>query len=118
MQVAQNYNNYVCHTIKIKHFSGGSYTREWLFESRKFNQKWEKILPFSVVSYPDKIIEECENFSVYQLDKGEIKHSWEERSLVSIFKQQIKSPWKVNTIPYKLNIFKHVLKAGYKRMLH
>lgn len=118
MQVAQNNNNYVCHIIKIKHFSGGSYTREWLFESRKFHQKWEKKLPFSVISYPDKIIEKCEDFSAYQLDKGEVKHSWEQRSLVSIFKQQIKSPWKVNTIPYKLNIFKHVLKAGYKRMLH
>lgn len=46
MQVAQNYNNYVCHTIKIKHFSGGSYTREWLFESRKFNQNGKRYYLF------------------------------------------------------------------------
>lgn len=118
MQVAQKHNNYVCHIIKIKHFSEGFYSKEWFCESKKFHQKWETKLPFSVIHYPDKIIKKCENFSAYQLEKGELKHSWEKRNLRSIFKKQVKSPWNANSISYKLNIFKHILITGCKRILH
>ena len=111
LNVAQHHTNYVCYTIKVKHLSNGSYTKEWLSESQKFIEKWNSILPFSIMPYSQKFIRKCEEYDMYQMARTELKLTWDELSFKSILTKHRQ----VNTFLYKLKLIKHIIKAIQKK---
>lgn len=116
MQIAQHYTNYVCHTILVEHLSSGSFSKEWYNESLKFHKKWDKMLPFYVHPYSKKIIQRCEDFTSYQLVKGILKYSWNQRSIPSIIKERLfTKTTNLNHHKYSFKLIRHLFLGFRKR---
>ncbi len=45
LTVAEKYNNYICYTLDIEHFSEGTYSKEWIEETIKLHNIWSNRLP-------------------------------------------------------------------------
>lgn len=54
LSVACRYQNYVCHTVQVEHFSEGSFSYAWLGELKRLHQKWEERLPMTAVPLTQK----------------------------------------------------------------
>ena len=63
--VNQYYKNYVCYSIKLKHYSLGSFGREWMEDGIKFTEKWAKELPKSIHSLGG-MEESTDSFCLYR----------------------------------------------------
>ena len=51
LAVASQYQNYVCNTVVVEHFSEGSFSNEWLEALKKLHEKWNDKLPLYVKEY-------------------------------------------------------------------
>lgn len=111
MQVAENYTNYVCHTIDVEHFSNGSYSSEWFTESKKFTTKVQNKLPFCAYPLSPKFIRQCQRFDAYQAVRIQLRHSDMKLDLRSI----VKLMNRVDTFPYKFKLIKHIWKAKRRK---
>lgn len=54
LSVARRYTNYVCHTVLVKHYSQGSFSRSWLQGLEVFHEKWRSCLPMYVGTLTEK----------------------------------------------------------------
>ena len=48
LAVAQQYKNYVTHTVFAEHYSEGSFSPAWLNELKRLHEKWENYVPMAV----------------------------------------------------------------------
>lgn len=54
MQVRQHYQVVVTYDILLEHFSEGKLSKDWIFETAKFNAKWINQLPAFTESFTDQ----------------------------------------------------------------
>lgn len=54
MAVAQKYHNYVSYNIDLVHYSQGNMDKAFFIELEKYNKKWKRELPLSVIDYSKK----------------------------------------------------------------
>lgn len=47
LQVSKKYDILISYNIDIEHYSYGSYSKDWIIETFRFNNKWKEILPLS-----------------------------------------------------------------------
>jgi GT2 family glycosyltransferase len=70
LQVNTQYKVVVCNKIIIEHFSGGSFSKDWLKETYKLHKKWKKYLPVSNNVLDKRLIQEQEeNAFIFLMNK-------------------------------------------------
>jgi hypothetical protein len=78
--VAQKYQNYVCLTVDIYHFSGGEFDKTYYENAVVFQKKWKDKLPCMIDSQKNSIIDEINGagylfYKTYRYGiKNSIKH--------------------------------------------
>jgi hypothetical protein len=63
--VAHKYNNYVCHTIELIHYSWGSFNLEWANYAEKFCEKWKHELPYTKLNLSLAETRKAEQIALY-----------------------------------------------------
>ncbi|MDR1707137.1 MAG: glycosyltransferase family protein [Prevotella sp.] len=79
LQVSREYEILISYNIDIDHYSYGNYSKEWIRETFKFHNKWEKVLPLSFKPITKHEIAENEfNAFCYILDETckNNTHTW------------------------------------------
>lgn len=70
LQVSRKYLVLISYNIDIEHFSYGNYSKDWIIETFRFNNKWKKFLPLSQIRTNKEEIAENEFHALcYILDE-------------------------------------------------
>lgn len=64
LQTSRRYKNFVVYDILTEHFSQGNLNSDFITDSLKFDNKWNKILPASIDLLSPKEIEELEGYAL------------------------------------------------------
>jgi len=116
-QIAQEYKNYVCFSVNVKHLSKGAYGNDWYKASLLFQEKWKDKLPYSIHLYPSSVFSKCEAVSLYRLTRGELTYSYENKNLSSVFLERLILSYRLLHLYYTAKLVKHFFKALQKRFV-
>jgi hypothetical protein len=110
LQVSRTYNNYVCYTIDVEHFSEGTFDHRWYQSALVLHQKWEQKIPQTIFPCTKSLVKKCEARASYMLARAELKHKWGHRHPSSIWWGQVKrcSLW---DFFYAVKLVKYILRA-------
>jgi len=91
--IAQKYQNYVCLTVDIIHFSVGNYNKTFYENARIFQKKWKQVLPCNIGKQKISMFNEIRSATSFLLEsihygftiKDSIKHFIEINGLIYFF---------------------------------
>lgn len=88
LQVAERYQNYVCYTALIEHFSVGSFSVEWVATTvRLHRMKWEKRLPLYTDAFQREEVEQLEEDGFYRFIKKALRTNYPFRQAYQLVRQ-------------------------------
>lgn len=110
LQIAHKYNNFVCYTIDIEHFSEGTFDNNWNFYSDKFHQKWFSKLPFALKNHTKNEILNAEAVASYNLARNQFKDPNRNLSGITIYKGHWTRGYSFKN---NLKLLKYLLKSWF-----
>lgn len=74
IQIAQDFKNYVCHSVVVEHASEGSHNDDWYRYTALFIEKWKDRLPLMCIPMTHREIREAEAYAAYKFYKFVLIH--------------------------------------------
>lgn len=113
LQIAEHYQNYICGTILLEHFSTGSFSTEWVETIVKLHQeKWENKLPFYTKDFSREQVEKWEEDAFYRFIKKALRTNYPFQKTYGFIKQY----WKITK--FQKHSFTLLIKLIGIRFLH
>lgn len=92
------YTNYICHPVRLAHFSRGDYTTTWYQDSKIYDKKWDTHLPLYVNRPDDKQIAKDEKYIFFNITYHLIKRKALPPNLI---RERIARMWREYPLQFK-----------------